>query len=65
MPGGEVFIEAAKGFLQDQLLYGSAYPVRELDVCLELFLALKLPAGVYDKTLGRNAARVFGLSIGT
>jgi len=63
MPGSEVFVEAAKGFLQDQLLYGSAYPVRELDVCLDLFLALNLPDGIYSKTLGRNAARVFGLPI--
>ncbi len=63
MPGSEVFVEAAKGFLQDQLLYGSAYPVRELDVCLNLFLALKLSAELYGKTLGQNAARVFGLRI--
>lgn len=63
MPGSEVLIDAAKGFLQDQFLYGSAYPVRELDVCLDLFLNLNFTADVYRKTLGENAARVFGLAI--
>jgi len=62
MPGSEVFVQAANGFLQDQFLYGSAYPVRELDACLDAFLELRLSADVFRKTLGANAARVFKMN---
>ena len=63
MPGGELFVQAAKGFLQDQLLYGSAYSLRELDKCLDAYLALGLPDKILEKTLGLNAARVLKIEI--
>lgn len=61
MPGAEPVIAATRGFLQDQILYGSAYPVREVDKSLDDYLALGFSSEVLDKTLHRNAARVLGL----
>lgn len=61
MPGGELFVQAANGFLRDQLLYGSAYPVRELDACLDDYMKLGLNEAALEATLGATARRVFKL----
>lgn len=61
MPGGELLVQAANGFLQDQMLYGSGYPVREIDACLDAYMALPLSDTAMRKTLGLNAARIFKL----
>lgn len=61
MPGGELLVQAANGFLQDQMLYGSGYPVREIDDCLDTYMALPLTETAMRKTLGENAARIFRL----
>ena len=61
MPGGELLVQAANGFLQDQMLYGSGYPVREIDACLDAYLQLPLSDAAMRKTLGENAARIFKL----
>lgn len=58
MPGGEQLVAAANGFLQDQFLYGSAYPVRELDRCLDLYMRLPLSEASFRKSLYDNAARL-------
>jgi predicted TIM-barrel fold metal-dependent hydrolase len=65
MPGSQVYVQAANGFLQDQLLYGSGYPVRELDKCLDDYLALGLPDKILAKTLAVNAARLLKIEIGS
>jgi uncharacterized protein len=61
MPGGDLLVQAANGFLQDQMLYGSGYPVREIDATLDDFLKLPLSEEAMRKVLGANAARVFKL----
>src|SRR5699024_986926 len=40
MPGGELLVQAANGFLSDQMMYGSGYPVREIDACLDEYMKL-------------------------
>ena len=64
MPGAEPFVKAIGTFLQDQVLYGSAYPVREVDKCLDDYLALGFSDRVLDKTLHENAARLLKLDLG-
>ncbi|AZG11136.1 amidohydrolase [Pigmentiphaga sp. H8] len=61
MPGGDLLVQAANGFLQDQMMYGSGYPVREIDACLDAYMQLPLSDTSFRKTLGENAVRVFGL----
>ncbi len=58
-PGAEEYIKAAKFFLGDRLLFGTAYPSRPLKESVEAFLEWKLPSELQEKILYRNAARLF------
>lgn len=60
-PGSQLYIEAANGFLADQLLFGSSYPFRPIRQSIEDLLALGLRDGVLEKVLHDNAARLLGL----
>ena len=62
LPGSEVFVQAANGFMGDQLLFGSSYPFRPIRQSIDDFLALGFRGKVLDKLLYGNAARLFGLS---
>jgi predicted TIM-barrel fold metal-dependent hydrolase len=62
LPGSEVFVQAANGFMGDQLLFGSSYPFRPIRQSIDDFLALGFRGKVLDKLLHGNAARLFGLS---
>lgn len=61
MPGGSAYVEAGKGFMADQMLYGSAYPVGELDGCVQEYLKFPWNADTFRKILGGNAARLLKL----
>ena len=62
LPGSEVFVQAANGFMGDQLLFGSSYPFRPIRQSIDDFLALGFRGEVLDKLLYGNAARLFGLA---
>ncbi|MDR3162282.1 MAG: amidohydrolase family protein [Helicobacteraceae bacterium] len=59
--GGEPLINAAKTFLQDQLLFGSSYPFRPIGQSIEDFLAFGFSETIAEKLLFSNAARVFNV----
>lgn len=61
LPGWQAYVDAANGFLADQLLFGSSYPFRPIGQSIEDVLALGLKDAVIDKVLYGNAARLFGL----
>lgn len=61
-PGGEDYLQGANTFLQDQYLFGTAYPFRPFKQTLDDFLALAWDPAVLDKVLYKNAARLFGLA---
>ena len=58
-PGAEEYIKAAKFFLGDRLLFGTAYPSRPLKESVAAFLEWKLSSELQEKILYRNAARLF------
>lgn len=60
-PGSQLYIEAANGFLADQLLFGSSYPFRPIGQSVEDLLTLGLKETVLDKVLHDNAARLLKL----
>jgi len=62
LPGSEVFVQAANGFMGDQLLFGSSYPFRPIRQSIDDFLVLGFRGKVLDKLLYGNAARLFGLA---
>lgn len=61
-PGGRRYIEAANGFMRDQLLFGSSYPFRPMRQGVEDFQALGLEEEPLRKALWGNAAGLFGLT---
>lgn len=60
-PGSAAYVDAANGFLGDQLLFGSSYPFRPIGQSIEDALALGLRESVIDRVLYGNAARLLGL----
>lgn len=54
-------MQAANGFLAEQLLFGSSYPFRPIRQSIEDVLRLGLRPEVLDNVLYGNAARLFGL----
>jgi len=61
LPGSQLYITAANGFMRDQLLFGSSYPFRPIDQSIEDLQKMGLQADVLDRVLYDNAARLFGL----
>ena len=60
-PGSDAYVQAANGFLADQLLFGSSYPFRPIRQSIDDVLSLGFNASVLDNVLYGNAARLFGL----
>lgn len=61
LPGLQEYIAAAKGFLQDRFLFGTAYPMAPMVEYTKWFTGLPIPAAAMDKILHGNATRLLGL----
>lgn len=63
MPGSLEYVRAANYFLEDRLLFGTAYPARPLQESVDFFLSLPFRDDtVVQKVLFSNAARLLGLT---
>jgi uncharacterized protein len=60
-PGAEEFIKAARFFLGERLLFGTAYPSRPLKESVIAFKQWKLAPALERDIFYNNAARLFGL----
>ena len=60
-PGGKLYVEAANGFMAEQLLFGSSYPFRPMQQSVDDYHALGLREDVLRKVMHDNAQRVLGL----
>lgn len=58
LPGGSLYVEAANGFLQDQLLFGSSHPFRAMRQSVEDYAALGFKSRVLDLVFYENAKRL-------
>ncbi len=56
------YVSAANGFMQDRIIFGSAYPLMPLGESLEGWKALFRPE-VLPKLLYKNAARLFNIKL--
>ncbi len=61
-PGHMGYVEAANTFLQDRMLYGSAFPNRNMALTIKLHRALPFRPEVAEKYFYGNAARLLGLN---
>jgi hypothetical protein len=60
-PGSDAYVQAANGFLAEQLLFGSSYTFRPIRQSIEDAQRLGLRDDVLEKFFHGNAARLFGL----
>lgn len=60
-PSGKAHVEAANGTLRDQIVYGSAYPLRPLAQTIADNRKLGCEADVRDQYFSENAKRLFKL----
>lgn len=60
MPGGQMYIEAANGYLQDRFLFGTGYPALPFGPAIERFVKLPFREAVLPKLLHENARRLLG-----
>lgn len=63
LPGGSLYVEAANGFMRNQLLFGSSYPFRAMGQTVDDFIALGFNEAVLDSVLFQNAKRLLQLDI--
>lgn len=63
MPGGQLYIEAANGFMKDQLLFGSAYPFKPMKQGVDQFLGSGLRPDVVDNVMYLNAAKLLKIDV--
>jgi predicted TIM-barrel fold metal-dependent hydrolase len=63
LPGSRLYVEAANGFMRDQLLFGSSYPFRAMGQTVEDFLNLGFHDDVLDSVLFKNAERLLKLDL--
>lgn len=63
LPGGQLYVEAANGFLADQLLFGSSHPFRDMRQSVEDYQKLGFKPDVLDKILYGNAREILGLVV--
>ena len=61
LPGSEAYVQAANGFLADQLLFGSSYTFRPIRQSIEDAQRLGLSEHALERFFHGNAARLFGL----
>lgn len=61
MPGVEDYVAGANLFLEDRMLFGSGYPVRDLQDAIDECGSLNWRPGVRDKVLYKNASKLLAL----
>jgi uncharacterized protein len=60
-PGGKGYIEAANGALRDQLIYGSAYPLRPIVQTVNDTFALEMSEAAREAYMGGNSRILLGI----
>lgn len=61
LPGHDDYVRAMGTYLQDRLLFATSFPSCPLAEVIGRYRELGLPAGVLEKVMGANAARLFGV----
>ncbi len=61
LPGSQLYVQAANQFMQEQLLFASSYPFRDLKQSIDEFIKLGFKDSVLDKLLYQNAQTLLKL----
>ena len=60
-PGYQDMVTAANNILQDQIIFGSAYPIVSMKYAVDRYLEVGLKPEVLPKVMGLNALKALGL----
>jgi uncharacterized protein len=60
LPGWQMYVDAANGYLQDRFLFGTAYPALPFKATVDRFLELPFHDAVRPRLLHENAQRLLG-----
>ena len=60
-PGGGLYVEAANGCMQNQILFGSSYPFRPMKQSIDDYRTLGFRDDVIESVMYGNAARLLKL----
>lgn len=63
MPGAGAYVEAANAALREQMVFGTAYPLRPMRQTVEETRALGFAPGVLPEYFAGNAARALGIDL--
>ena len=63
LPGSSLYVEAANGFMADQLIFGSSYPFRPMGQTIDDFINLGLSDYALERAFYLNANRVLNLDL--
>lgn len=61
IPGNMDYVDAANGFFDDQILFGSCYPIHAHEHIVEYYKNIGFREEVLEKVFYHNAAHVYGL----
>jgi predicted TIM-barrel fold metal-dependent hydrolase len=59
---GQLYVDAANGFMKNQLLFGSSYPFRPMKQSVDDYRQLGFKDDVIENVMFRNAERVLKLA---
>lgn len=62
-PGGDLYVEAANGFMRDQILFGSSFPFRAMAQSVEDYQKLGFKDAVIEAVMYENANRLLKLGL--
>ena len=62
-PGAKLYVEAANGFMRDQLLFGTSFPFRPMRQSIDDAAGLGLDPDAYERVMWRNADALFRLGL--
>lgn len=63
VPGGNLYVEAANGFMRDQTLFGSSFPFRAMGQSVEDYQKLGFKDAVIEGMMFENANRLLKLGL--
>ena len=61
LPGSQDYLLAARTFLQDQFLFGSAHPTLPMEGCVDFYKKQGFTPDIWEKITWKNARRILEL----
>ena len=61
IPGGDIYIKAANSMLKDQIIFGSAYPIFDIEAVVNYYLNSGIKEEILPKVMAGNVEKFLGI----